>query len=205
MEINMNKINQNLLLAKSAVKISLEKVKKLKQRIDNIKKGKLPPIPRNDYPLRVKSLDVVHCSAVPPAYILSINTSSGAKIKHKIYPRINQNQKRFEDDMSYIIEPTLVKSRKENEASFFLKLYYEREIKKGLKKDFARIYVVSEAVAQQSHLFNCVRDGNDLVMTPKENLLDAEIAGWTRDNMDFGGNVFNIAIQYIDLARKKRL
>ena len=78
----------------------------------------------------------------------------------------------------------------------------EKRFKQHLADGYGKIYPVSPNIAESSHLLNCVRQGADLVLTPKDNLFEAEKSAWTRDNMNFGGNVYTLTIMEIEMYKR---
>ena len=193
---------QNPLYAKEVLKSSAIRLEKLRERRDSLRKGICPALPEGNYPMKIKPVDARNPPSAPPAYLLSINTGHAARTKHEIYVRLDAGQKKFEDDLGLVINKGILELRKQHENSFFNRRYYEKEIKKELEKDFARLYPVTPEIAEKIHLFDCARSENDLKIVPKENIFEAEKLGWQRDSMDDVDNLLGLAALAVEDLKK---
>ena len=198
----MSKNHETLVYVQHVVRYALGVTEKLKERSDKIAQEQPPALPPGNYPLQLKCVEALHPPPVPAAYLFSVNESTGGARKHVIYPRIGAEQKEFEYELGFHISRGLRDLYQGNGNSIWRKLIWGPEVKRAQANDFARIFTVPREIAEQVHLFNCRRTGDNLIIAPHENLLEAEVAGWVDDNLQFRGHFFNQTVTQVQRAQK---
>ena len=198
----MSKNHETLVYVQHVVQYAIGIVSKLKERADNIAQERPPGLPTGDYPLQLQCIDPLHPPRVPPAYLFSVNESTGGERKHVIYSRIGEEQNQFEYELGFHVSRGLKDLYQGNGNSLWRKLLWGAAVKRARRNDFARLYEVPVEIAQQVHLFNCRRVEDGLLVTPHENLLTAEVAGWVEDNLEFRGHFFNQTVAQVRRVQK---
>ena len=193
----MKKNYGNILHVYNQLQFALLKAEKLKARKAMIRRGIAPTVPAENYPLHLKQINPRKPPQVPKAYLLSTGKNVGSRVQ-KIYRRLNTTENDFEEDLALTSDSHLTGVVDKVGREVFVRLALDKAFKTHVSTGYARIYPTSEAIAEKSHLFNykCVSD--ELILTPKENLLDAERKGWFEDLNEYSLQ-FTISCQYVGM------
>ena len=186
------------LYVQNVIRRTIEGLESLTARADNLLQKIPPSLPAGDYPLRITSVNPWAPPSVPEAYLRVREQSS---VLDKITRELNPTQEKFDYDLR-----NLVKDQESHLLfaieNFGLKKFVSpATLKKHFSQRHVRIYPVPVELAQKIHLFDCRETRDELIITPKENLLTAESANWYADNMEFTGSVYGVAQQHINMMK----
>ena len=190
----------NPVFVKNIIQRTIEMLEEFVARSDKILKAEPPLLPAGKYPLRIKSINSWFPGAkIPEAYLLSVAEGPFA---HKIHRRINPTKKKLDYDLyNFARDPGSSVLNALGKLSL-VNFCFDKVFKKHYRHGFARAYPVSMELAKKLHLFDCRCAGEELIMTPKENLLAAESAGWVQDNMEFTGGAYHVARGHIKMMKE---
>ena len=190
----------NPVFVKQIIRRTIEMLEEFVARSDKMLKDEPPPLPAGKYPLRIKSLNSWFPGAnVPEAYLLSV---ADGLLGHKIHRRINPTKKKLDWELYQFARDPGSSIMNAVGKLTLVNFCFDKIFKKHYRHGFARVFPVSVELAKKVHLFDCRCAGEDLIMTPKENLLEAEVTGWARDNMEFTGGAYHVARGHIKMMKE---
>ena len=205
MKTNKNLIDPDLMYVRVSVAKSIRKLEKLQARYEQMKARQVPVLPAEHYPHhRLAPIDRLNPPEHLTTYILSTKESKYSWSKrHKVYGYNDIPKAIYKDHLDLIVSETEIKLRDKQPQNSFGWRFHTNSINEKLTQAYARIYPASEELAETVHLYDCTRsEENDLIMTPKENLKDAELEGWFYNNRDFFAPDYQMTRRYIKRANE---
>ena len=197
-------VDPTIMYVRVGVAKAITELEKLRTRYEAMAAGQVPVLPAEDYPRRLSSIDPLNPPEKPAIYLLSIKSiDPGDRPKHDVYVYEYSGPSCYQDNLDLILSQYYVNPPPEITDNPIYMHYFKKSLKEALKNDFARMYVTTPEIADTVHLYDCKRAGNDLLMTPKADLKDAELEGWFYKNRDVFGRPYNITKSCVGRARQE--